>query len=254
MLKFKPAQNIRVFQDVILQIEEAIIKGDLGVGAKLPSERELQTKFQTSRATIREALRVLEQKGLLKIKKGSAGGSFVEQTSGAKIGESLELLIRLGEVTLTQLFEFRSNIEAMAFESAVHKATDTDIKKLKKKFIKLEKAYGKRKNHLDIFFKIELELHEDVLALSQNPLYEWVLGTIIATTWKIMHMLPHTENAMESSLLDWRDIIEAIENGNTQKASTVIRSHLLNYYRIYQQYLRDNQLDDQTVAQAIKSK
>ena len=88
MLKFKPAQNIRVFQDVILQIEEAIIKGDLGVGAKLPSERELQTKFQTSRATIREALRVLEQKGLLKIKKGSAGGSFVEQTSGAKIGES----------------------------------------------------------------------------------------------------------------------------------------------------------------------
>jgi DNA-binding FadR family transcriptional regulator len=50
-------------------------------------------------------------------------------------------------VTLTQLFEFRSNIEAMAFESAVHKAKDTDIKILKKKSTKLEKAY--RKNILD---------------------------------------------------------------------------------------------------------
>lgn len=252
MLEFKPAQNIRVFQDVILQIEEAIINGDLGVGAKLPPERELQEKFQTSRATIREALRVLEQKGLLSIKKGSAGGAFVDQKSGAKIGESLELLIRLGEVTLTQLFEFRSNIEAMAFESAVYKATDLNIKKMKKKFLKLEKAYLERKNDLDYFFKLELKMHEDVLELSDNPLYHWVLGTIIATTWKIMHLLPHTENAMEESLLDWRDIIEAMENKNSQKASTVIRSHLLSYYRIYQKYLKDNNLSDQTVTQVIE--
>ena len=252
VLEFKPARKERILQDVILQIEEAIIKGDLEIGAKLPSERDLQAKFQTSRATIREALRVLEQKGLLTIRKGSSGGSFVDQQSGAKIGESLELLIRLGEVTLTQLFDFRSNIEAMAFEAAVHKATEFNIKKIKKKFFRLEKAYEKRKNNLDEFFNIELKMHEDVLELSQNPLYQWVLGTIIATTWKIMHLLPHTEDAMEESLLDWRDIIEAMENKNSQKASTVIRSHLLSYYRIYQKYLVDNNLSDQTVAQAIE--
>lgn len=253
MLEFKPARKERILQDVISQIEEAIIKGDLEIGTKLPSERDLQAKFEASRATIREALRVLEQKGLLTIKKGSSGGSFVDQQSGAKIGESLELLIRLGEVTLTQLFEFRSNIEAMAFEAAVHKATELNIKKIKEKFISLEKAYKKRKSNLDDFFNIELKMHEEVIELSKNPLYQWVLGTIIDTTWKIMHVLPHTETAMESSLLDWRDIIDAIENRNTQKASTVIRSHLLSYYRIYQQYLKDEQLHDHTVAQALKS-
>ncbi len=71
---FQKAKQNRIFQDVVDQIQEAILQGRLKAGNKLPSERELQEIFQTSRGTLREALRVLEQKGLITIKTGVSGG------------------------------------------------------------------------------------------------------------------------------------------------------------------------------------
>jgi DNA-binding transcriptional regulator YhcF (GntR family) len=60
---FRVAKQNRIFQDVVEQIQEAIIDGHLKVGDRLPAERELKAMLQTSRSTLREALRVLEQKG-----------------------------------------------------------------------------------------------------------------------------------------------------------------------------------------------
>jgi DNA-binding FadR family transcriptional regulator len=67
---FKRAKQNRVFQDVVDQIQDAILSGKLPPGSKLPAERDLKEMFNTSRGTLREALRVLEQKGLIEIKLG----------------------------------------------------------------------------------------------------------------------------------------------------------------------------------------
>ena len=64
---FRVARQNRIFRDVVEQIQEAIIQGRLKVGDRLPAERELKEMLQTSRGTLREALRVLEQKGLIEI-------------------------------------------------------------------------------------------------------------------------------------------------------------------------------------------
>lgn len=57
---FQEARQNRTFQNVIDQIQEAILQGRLKAGDKLPPERELKEMFNTSRGTLREALRVLE--------------------------------------------------------------------------------------------------------------------------------------------------------------------------------------------------
>ena len=75
---FRAAKQNRIFQDVVEQIQEAIIEGHLKVGDRLPPERELKEMLQTSRSTLREALRVLEQKGLIEIKLGMGGGAVVK--------------------------------------------------------------------------------------------------------------------------------------------------------------------------------
>ena len=71
---FRAAKQSRIFQDIVDQIQEAILDGRFKAGDMLPSERELKEMFQTSRGTLREALRVLEQKGLIEIKLGVGGG------------------------------------------------------------------------------------------------------------------------------------------------------------------------------------
>jgi len=91
---FQEAKQNRIFQDVIVQIQEAILQGKLKAGDKLPPERELKEMFKTSRGTLREALRVLEQKGLIRIKTGVNGGAIVKPLTTHQVSESLALLIR----------------------------------------------------------------------------------------------------------------------------------------------------------------
>ena len=131
---FKKAKQNRVFQDVVEQIQDAIIKGKLKPGARLPAERELKDLFNTSRGTLREALRVLEQKGLIEIKLGVSGGAIVKRIDAEPIVESLALLIRSGEVSIEHLSEFRIKIEGSLVELAAMRATKEEIAELETMF------------------------------------------------------------------------------------------------------------------------
>ena len=104
---FKKTTQQRIFEDLVAQIEGAILDGRLKTGDRLPAQRDLVDMFQTSRGPLREALRVLEQKGLLEIKRGVRGGAVVKQPGMAPVAESLGLLVRHREITLAELSEFR---------------------------------------------------------------------------------------------------------------------------------------------------
>ncbi|MBW1890645.1 MAG: FadR family transcriptional regulator, partial [Deltaproteobacteria bacterium] len=128
---FHVASQNRIFQDIVGQIQEAILEGRLQTGDTLPSERDLKEMFNTSRGTLREALRVLEQKGLIEIKLGVGGGSVVKAVGVDKISESLALLIRTQRVSLNHLAEFREAVEGIIAAQAAERATPADIKQLK---------------------------------------------------------------------------------------------------------------------------
>ncbi|MCP4460121.1 MAG: FadR family transcriptional regulator, partial [Cytophagales bacterium] len=102
MSLFRQIAPVRAYQEVINQLEEVILSGKLNPGDKLPPERELIEDLGTSRRTLREAFRVLEQKGLIEIKIGSKGGTFVPDRIGERLGESLSLLIRKRSVTQSE--------------------------------------------------------------------------------------------------------------------------------------------------------
>ena len=99
---FRKARRTRFIHDILGQIEQAIIDGKYRVGDKLPSERELCELFQTSRGPLREALRVLEQKGLITIKAGAYGGAFITAVTTEQMSESLGFLLKFKGVTLAE--------------------------------------------------------------------------------------------------------------------------------------------------------
>ena len=108
---FKTVKQNKAYQDVVEQIQEAIMEGTLKPGRQLPAERELKEQFGISRGTLREALRVLEQKGLIEIRTGVAGGSIIREVNSENLSDNLGLLIRNRAVSLRDLAEFREGME-----------------------------------------------------------------------------------------------------------------------------------------------
>jgi GntR family transcriptional repressor for pyruvate dehydrogenase complex len=76
-LRFRPARPRRASDDIIGQFREMLERGDLVPGDRLPSERALAEQFAVGRNTVREAIRTLENSGLIILRRGSAGGAFV---------------------------------------------------------------------------------------------------------------------------------------------------------------------------------
>ena len=88
---FTPAKTQRASEAIYNQIYPKIISGELRPGDRLPPERELAEMFQRSRPVVREALRMLQQEGLIETAVGSSGGAVIRGVSLKSVEEPLKV-------------------------------------------------------------------------------------------------------------------------------------------------------------------
>jgi DNA-binding FadR family transcriptional regulator len=230
---FKQAKQNRAFEDVIFQIQEAILQRSLKVGDKLPSERQLRETFKVSRGTLREALRALEQKGLITIKTGVQGGAFICPVNNKMMSESLDLLLRQQKITLKELAEFREAVEGCVAAKAARKAKKADIKQLNNLLESI-------KNHLDaspfdwkaVILK-DSEFHLSLSRIAGNRVFESILGTIYENIFKYFDLfLSKKRRLQEKNYRDLCKITEAIRKRDPQKAQDHVQEHVRYFNRM----------------------
>ncbi len=225
---FKKAKQSRVFQDVVEQIQDAIVSGQLEPGTKLPAERELKDMFNTSRGTLREALRVLEQKGLIEIKLGVNGGAIVKQIDAEPIMESLALLVRSGEISLEHLSEFRIKIEGSLMELAAVRATDEDINYLKDLYN--EALSLAEKGDIVNFLKTDEKMHAYFGTMSRNPVFQFVQQSIHDNIHQYYEdYFPMNEESVQENLDDLDNIIKAMKIKDSKTAAAIIVDHVKRF-------------------------
>jgi GntR family transcriptional repressor for pyruvate dehydrogenase complex len=228
---FRRARQNRVFQDVVEQIQQAILDGRLKSGDKLPPERELKEMFETSRGSLREALRVLEQKGLIDIKLGVGGGAVVRSVSAAKVGESLALLIRQRRVSLAHLAEFREGVEGVVAGLAAARAGEEDIASLQQL---LSEAGARIGNAVDWdgFVRLDEKIHLSLARITGNPLFIWVLQTVHDNIHQYYESyLPREPEVLRENYRDLCEIVAAVSSGKAQQAQSLAQDHVRRFNR-----------------------
>src|SRR5215207_8076431 len=117
---FRPVSQRRAFEDVIFQVEEAIADGRLQPGDRLPPERELAQQLAVSRASVREALRVLEAFGIVTSRQGRGADAGSVVTAGDQNGLAglLRIYSLLMKVPLSDLVDLRVAVESMTAREA----------------------------------------------------------------------------------------------------------------------------------------
>ena len=229
-IMFQEAKRKRVFEDVVEQIQEAILQGKIGIGEKLPAERELQTLFKTSRGTLREALRVLEQRGLLEIKRGVSGGAVVRKVPLGVMSESFILLVRSQRVPIKHLIEFRRDIEGRVAALAAERASAEDIERLKSLLEEASQHLAGNEVEWEAFLRLDKQLHLEFANISGNPLYISIFQAIhenIARYYETY--LPKIEEHHKEEYKNLCEIVQAIEERDPARAASLAEYHVFHF-------------------------
>jgi len=229
---FQAAKQTKVFQDVVEQIQEAIFDGRLEAGQTLPPERTLKAMFNISRGTLREALRVLEQKGLIEIKLGVGGGSVVRAVDAEQISESLGLLIRSQRVSLNHLAQFREDVEGIAAAHAAEMRKENDIHKLKQLLAKARTSMAKGHSQRNAFLNIDKQIHMTMAEITGNPIYISVLHSIHDNIHRYYErFLSMQEDELQENYQDLCNLVAAVEDGQAQLARRLAEDHVRRFSR-----------------------
>ena len=126
---------VKQYELVAERLRERVVEGELQPGARLPNESALATDFGVSRATVREALRVLAAQNLIRTSKGAGGGSYVTLPSVGGVSDfvqsSISMLADADNVTLEELLEARELLEVPAARLAAHRRNDEELERLR---------------------------------------------------------------------------------------------------------------------------
>ena len=221
--------NVPKAADVLSDVlREKILKGDLNEGVELPSERDLGEQTGVSRATVREALRILEGEGLIETRLGRNGGSSVSRPSSAPIERSVGIFIRGQRIRFEAVLETRSAIEPASARFAAAHRTDEDMEALMRCHKRLELA--SRNNDIDAYIKANLDWHVQVVRASHNEL----LIAFISAVSKAVYLETDVEGFNSSEVREavihaHSTIMDAIRDGDGDAAARRMERHVGAY-------------------------
>jgi GntR family transcriptional repressor for pyruvate dehydrogenase complex len=171
-IRLSPMQVPKASDVLATELRERILSGEYPEGTPLPPERELVVQTHMSRTTVREALRILEVQGLIRIKAGRAGGAFVQHPGEDSVADSLELLIRGRRIRLTSVHETREAIEPPCARLAARNRLPAELHRLEAANEAIAAS-----DSLDTFLEANIDWHVAVAAASHN---EILTGIMIA--------------------------------------------------------------------------
>lgn len=218
-MTIKKIKYHRVYEDVIEQIKNLILEGNLAPGDVLPTERELAQSFGISRGTLREAFRILEREGLIEARPG--GGRFLSKALDVAEDRS-RILDNIERATIIELLEARELFETGIVELAAKRATDEDIAEIEAAFA----TWGEIDQNAEDRSQPDQAFHLSIAKATHNVvlvnMIELHMDLLQRTLSKTAQIPGRKSEVYEEHLL----ILQAIKERDPVKAKLALLNHL----------------------------
>ena len=232
-LNFAQMTPKKSYEHVVEQIEQAIFDGDIQAGERLPPEMKLKETFNTSRGTIREALRILENKGLVVIRSGVKGGAEVLPANTQAMQDSISTMIRFQQCSLEDLAEFRSFLEGYAARKAATKGNEKQIQKLNRILADVEAHVETGPENWDEFHRLDALFHQQIAYMAGNPLLLANQSCIHENIHVYFQTyLPFSKALLDEDVDDLRIIARAISRGKAREAEAAAMKHVMKFSQL----------------------
>lgn len=230
----KPIKKKRLFEEIIVAIEQYIKDENIKTGDRLPSENELSSIFNVSKTAVREAMSVLNANGIIETRPGS--GIFLKDT----MGESIVLKVTqnlMGQNELQEILEFRRGIEIEAAGFAAIRRTPAQLQAIISAHFDLVQANESG----SVGIEEDYRFHYEIILASGNSIYKNVYTTVskqLKEGIRISKMQStQLPDRFSKSYREHELIIEALTKQDPKAASNAMRDHLVrNEEKIWSQF------------------
>ena len=222
----RPSENHSITDTVTAKLESMIVEGVFKPGDTLPPERQLARDFKVSRASLRQALSVLESRGLILSRQG--GGNYVCDVVRKSFSDPLLDLIKRHHELKFQVIELRQTLECSAAYYAAERATDKDRDTICQRLDEL-KAIVPRKSPLKEA-EADLELHLAIADAAHNTPLSLILRNIyslllseIEENLNLVHQFDTHSIRLQAQ---HQQMVELVISGDSEGARRVVTEHL----------------------------
>jgi len=216
----RPVRGHHAFEACVEQLATAIRLGVYPTGTLLPPERELAVRLTVSRATLREAIAALRAAGMVETRRGRGGGTVVlykprKPRAGAKTAFKGRRDALLDSLT------FREIVEPGAAGLAAGRTLDDGTRKLLSDCLEAVSTAEDPAVHR----QCDSRLHLAIAAASGSPLTVAAVTQVQADLNEMLQAIPVLPVNIEHSSAQHRSIVQAILNGNSNRARRAMRAH-----------------------------
>jgi GntR family transcriptional repressor for pyruvate dehydrogenase complex len=220
---YVPIQPAKVFEMIAEQIEKRILDGELKCGDRLPTERDLAEQFHASRTAVREAMKILAQKGLVEMRPGR--GTIVIDGAHEAMQNSIGLVmkLKLGEVGGSDnLVEVREILETEIAALAAARASEKEIAAMREAVTVMDASLS----DADAFIAADNCFHEALAQATQNTLILILVNSIVNLLSEQRKLIFAVEGGPQRGQMHHKRILESIVRRDPEAARTAMRSHL----------------------------
>jgi DNA-binding FadR family transcriptional regulator len=212
---------------VLQTLIDNIVGGEIAPGSSLPTNPELCTAFGVSRTVVRESLKLLEEKGLIRVRQGQ--GTTVAPTSQWNLLDPLvlEAAIRFDEKLeiIDDVVDVRVGLESLMARRTAHKITDEELGELREALLVLESLLDQP----DEYLLADIEFHDVILRSSGNRLGRSIIRTVHPYARASTRYNPHMRLAeIALSHEGHLSIFEAISSHDEDRAFVAMHDHIMS--------------------------
>jgi len=226
----KSIKHNKMFQEIVTQVEQAILAGKLRPGDSLPPELQLKEMFQTSRSTVREAIRVLEAMDYVEIRQGVHGGTFIKAIESKNVANNMVRYLLSNNVSFDDIADFRELVEGGATAIAATCATKKEVKNLRTILEESRAVLEADRSDWKTYYKYDEKFHVAIANITKNPLFEIVLQSLHFNLLDTDdRFAPRSPEHLRDNYEELAQIMEAIEAGDAEKAERAARKHVKTF-------------------------
>ncbi len=218
-MPLRAVKKKRIHEEIVAQIREEVAKGRLKSGDQLPSERELSERFQVSRASVREAIRALESRGLVKIKSGE--GTFVASNLETLFSPLASAILQQKDVLL-DIYEARKVIEPAMAALAAKRASSEEIQQMEEILEKQTRQIAEGGTGVEA----DTAFHSVLAQAAKNKVFLKLNDSIVDSLHETRERSLQIHGRPARSLAGHRKILEAVRAKDAAKARQAMLDHL----------------------------